>query len=224
MTRALIGHTGFVGSDLDRQCSFDARFKSRNIETMPVTIRGLSGDDALIAGEHDDVVFGGSGGDNVFGKGGDDTLFGGSGDDTLEVGDGRDVLGGGAGNDTVSGGSGNDLLYGGAGNDTLAGERGSDVIYGGNGDDLVYLGIDDGGDGVADIYAVTADNGFDIVHDFEPGFDMIDLSVTGIASFEELRSGLVQRNVGTRIDVDGVPTVGLDGIDLETLSANNFIF
>ena len=34
MTRALIGHTGFVGSNLDRQSPFDARFNSRNIETM----------------------------------------------------------------------------------------------------------------------------------------------------------------------------------------------
>lgn len=34
MTRALIGHTGFVGSNLDRQERFDACFNSRNFRDM----------------------------------------------------------------------------------------------------------------------------------------------------------------------------------------------
>jgi nucleoside-diphosphate-sugar epimerase len=32
--RALIGHTGFVGSNLDRQGAFDARFNSRNVADL----------------------------------------------------------------------------------------------------------------------------------------------------------------------------------------------
>lgn len=34
MTRALIGHTGFVGGNLDRQARFDAHFNSRNFRDM----------------------------------------------------------------------------------------------------------------------------------------------------------------------------------------------
>jgi len=34
MTRALIGHTGFVGSNLDRLTSFDERYNSRNFRDM----------------------------------------------------------------------------------------------------------------------------------------------------------------------------------------------
>jgi hypothetical protein len=34
MTSALIGHTGFVGGNLDRQARFDARFNSTNIEEI----------------------------------------------------------------------------------------------------------------------------------------------------------------------------------------------
>lgn len=34
MTRALIGHTGFVGSNLSRQSDFDACYNSRNIESI----------------------------------------------------------------------------------------------------------------------------------------------------------------------------------------------
>jgi len=45
-TAALIGHTGFVGGNLDRQHSFCGRFNSKNIEE----IRGASFDLVVVAG------------------------------------------------------------------------------------------------------------------------------------------------------------------------------
>ena len=44
--RALIGHTGFVGSNLDRQLAVTDRYNSRNVGEM----RGQSYDEIVCAG------------------------------------------------------------------------------------------------------------------------------------------------------------------------------
>jgi Ca2+-binding RTX toxin-like protein len=78
--------------------------------SIPVTMRGGSGDDTLL------------------GAGGPDKLIGGFGDDTLSGGRGDDLLYGGVGADTLIGGPGADVLRGGPGNDVLAGGPGRDDI------------------------------------------------------------------------------------------------
>ncbi|CAG8871542.1 hypothetical protein PS627_04490 [Pseudomonas fluorescens] len=89
----------------------------------------------------------------VAGTTGDDVLLAGAGPYTLDGGDGHDVLVGGEGNDSLYGGNGDDLLIGGLGNDLLTGGSGNDTFVWQQGD-----------------------SGHDLVTDFTPGLDQLDLS------------------------------------------------
>jgi Ca2+-binding RTX toxin-like protein len=76
----------------------------RGLKTIPATLLGREGNDALIGGLGPDTLDGGPG---------DDTLDGSAGDDSLQGGDGNDVLQPNTGTDGVSGGDGIDrVLYG----------------------------------------------------------------------------------------------------------------
>lgn len=77
---------------------------------------------------------------------------------------------GGMANDTLTGGAGDDLILGGAGADTLSGGAGDDILFDGTGADRMR-----GGPG-ADIFVFADDGAPDIVEDFEPGLDRLDLS------------------------------------------------
>jgi hypothetical protein len=74
--------------------------------SVPVTMRGGSGNDTLIGGGGPDKLIGGSGDDRLAGWRGDDILYGGLGDDVLLGGLGNDLVRGGSGVDTTSGGQG----------------------------------------------------------------------------------------------------------------------
>lgn len=77
--------------------------------TLPVTMRGGPGNDALAGGNGPDKLIGGEGNDTLAGRGGDDMIFGGPGADELLGGAGSDVLRGGP----------LDAFFGGPGRDTL---------------------------------------------------------------------------------------------------------
>jgi Ca2+-binding RTX toxin-like protein len=95
-------------------------------DSMPITIDGKGGDDAI-----KDAYDGEAG----------RTLLGGAGNDAIEGYGGPDVLDGGDGNDTVDGGIGNDEVHGGAGDDVLWGDHykspGADLLDGGPGTDQI---------------------------------------------------------------------------------------
>jgi Ca2+-binding RTX toxin-like protein len=74
--------------------------------SIPVGLRGGSGNDTLTGGGGPDKLVGGDGNDRLVGRGGDDALYGGNGDDTLLGCSGNDTLRGGPGTDIVRGGSG----------------------------------------------------------------------------------------------------------------------
>lgn len=74
--------------------------------TIPVTMRGGSGDDVLVGGGESDKLIGGAGNDRLLGWRGADLLYGGPGDDVLIGGPGSDVLRGGPGVDALAAGSG----------------------------------------------------------------------------------------------------------------------
>lgn len=97
---------------------------------------------------------------NLTGTSSADTLAGGTGNDTLAGGDGTDLL-------TGSGGA--DLLSGGNGHDVLRGDAGADVLRGGTGNDTLTGGTD------ADRFFYTRTNGKDVVTDFAPGTDKLQL-------------------------------------------------
>jgi hypothetical protein len=137
-------------------------------------IRGGGGDDTVRAGLGADTVRGGAGDDRIFGGiGQSDSTFleGGAGENL--VSDRADLLRGGRGDDRLDGAAGADTLRGGAGNDTLLGGPGVDLLAGGAGGDsfafgfFIFLNPDTGvGEGARDVVA-----------DFEPGADRIDLSL-----------------------------------------------
>ena len=102
-----------------------------------------------------DMVFGF---ENAFGGGGNDIIYGTAASNTLNGEDGSDFLAGFGGNDTLNGGAGNDHLVGGAGKDLLTGGSGNDIFH--------YIALSDSG-----VTAATRD----LIADFEPGVDKIDL-------------------------------------------------
>ncbi len=77
---------------------------------------------------------------------------------------------GGDGNDTLAGSGGDDLLMGGDGSERLEGGAGGDILRDGGGRDTLV-----GGEG-ADVFILDMDGALDVIADFQPGVDRIDLS------------------------------------------------
>ena len=92
---------------------------------------------------------------------GHDYLKGGDGDDQLFGGRDKEILEGGAGDDLLDGGRGIDRLDGGTGDDTLIGGGANDFLTGGEGNDTFVQN-----------FAVS---GNDIITDFNPSEDIIEL-------------------------------------------------
>jgi Ca2+-binding RTX toxin-like protein len=106
---------------------------------------------------------GGAGTDTLSGF---ESLTGSVFNDALTGSTAANVLMGLAGNDTLNGGAGADTLIGGAGNDTLVGGSGTDILTGGlDADRFVFSALGDSAPGTPDL-----------VTDFVPGIDIIDLS------------------------------------------------
>lgn len=170
---------------------------SSSVETSwdraPVRLESTISTSFVLAGsrKHDRIV-GSSGRDVLKGMDGNDTLIAGLGHDSLNGGVGNDLLVGGGHNDSLVGGLGRDVLYGGTGNDrliggdhndTLLGETGRDVLHGGAGDDRLIGGLDadrlTGGAGRDTFKFSIQDTPTarpDVITDFVPGQDRIDLS------------------------------------------------
>jgi len=114
-----------------------------------------------------------------------------SGDDDITGSIKRDRLWGGAGNDAIRGADGNDKIDGGDGQDTIDGGAGADRMTGGAGADVFRFAV---GAGLADV-----------ITDFTPGEDLIDLRPVGAplvfgadVSFDPVAGQLL-------VDLDGLP-------------------
>jgi len=137
-----------------------------------------SPEDDWLAGSRDpDEILGGFGADWVLGGRGGDLIYGGSGSSFVggqmalaTAADGADSILGCGGDDLLDGAGGDDVLRGGAGDDTLIGGLGADRLIGGPGQDLFRFGLTptgpDGGLGPANR---------DVIADFTPGEDLLDL-------------------------------------------------
>jgi Ca2+-binding RTX toxin-like protein len=191
---------------------------------------GDGGDDSLHGGAGNDKLRGGAGDDKLFGDHGQDSLYGGTGDDALFGGARGDKLFGDAGDDSLHGGAGNDKLLGGAGDDSLHGGTGSDKLFGGAGDDTLFGGQDSaldvlkGGAG-ADTFVIKSAKGgvADVIQDFSPKSDVIDLSGTGATGLGDL--SLTNDGDGVIVEVKTDGTVfKILGHDASDVSAKWFHF
>ena len=169
-----------------------------NIHTAQFPGGAIRGQLVAIADDNDNVVDGTAGHDLLPGLGGNDTISGFAGDDTLAGGDGKDSIDGGVGNDVLTGNNGKDILIGGAGDDTLTGGNGPDV------------------------FVFNAGFGVDIITDFENN-DRIQFE-EGL--FQDPQSVLMaSQQVGsdTVITLDQNNTITLQGVQLNSLQANDFL-
>ncbi|NNB45198.1 retention module-containing protein [Pseudomonas chlororaphis] len=165
-----------------------------------------SGDNLINAGDGNDVLIAGSGNNTLHGDAGNDLLFSGPGNDLLDGGTGNDtasyahasagvtvdlsLLGaqntGGAGTDILTaienlvGSNYNDSLTGDNNANIITGGLGNDVLNGGGGDDLLIGGLGNnsltGGSGSDTFQWQQGNSGHDLITDFTPGIDKLDLS------------------------------------------------
>lgn len=100
---------------------------------------------------------------------------------TVDLGQPGQTRGGTTADETMTGTARDDILGGGAGNDTLAGDAGHDILLDGPGSDRMT-----GGAG-ADTFVLAADGAPDVITDFQPGSDRLDLSAwVGLTSPSQL--------------------------------------
>ncbi|QZP29814.1 retention module-containing protein [Pseudomonas sp. DR48] len=165
-----------------------------------------AGNNVINAGDGNDVLTAGSGNNELHGGAGNDLLFSGPGNDLLDGGPGIDTVSyahatagvtvdlslataqntGGAGTDTLTGienlvGSNfNDTLTGDSHNNVINGGLGDDILNGGGGDDILIGGLGNntltGGPGADTFQWLKGNSGHDVVTDFTPGTDKLDLS------------------------------------------------
>ena len=141
------------------------------------------------------------GANRLLGLGGNDELLGLGGDDDLRGGSGNDSINGGEGRDRIEGNRGDDFINGGTGNDNLFGGTGNDFF----------------------IFEDVTDMGFDRIKDFANGFDQINLSDFGFATFGDVSA--LASNAGSgdmRIDL-GVGTIYIEGFTTSDFDASDVI-
>ncbi|WP_260955505.1 retention module-containing protein [Pseudomonas citri] len=165
-----------------------------------------NGDNTLNAGDGNDILSAGSGNNTLHGGAGNDLLYSGAGNDLLDGGTGNDTASYahatagvtvnlgllaaqntfGAGTDTLTaienlvGSNFNDTLTGDGANNRIDGGLGHDVLNGGGGDDLLIGGLGNntltGGSGADTFQWQAGNSGHDVITDFTPGVDKLDLS------------------------------------------------
>ncbi|MFD2175254.1 M10 family metallopeptidase C-terminal domain-containing protein [Rhodobacter lacus] len=203
-------------------------------------LTSLGGHDTLDGGAGNDRLTASNDGANLYAGAGDDTITGGTGNDYTTDGGGSDVVSlgagndryivkgdsasdsdtvhGGAGNDRVLAGNGNDLIWGDSGNDFIAGRAGDDTISGGLGDDTLWGGLG------ADSFVFYPGEGDDLIRDFAPGTDVIDLTaLSGLSDWADLSAHLSQQGANAVLDF-GDLTITLFQVSSGALDSHDFLF
>lgn len=140
-----------------------------------MNIKGSRWADSIQGSSGSDYVDGGCGNDTITGYGAPDWSRG---EDPIrvQVVDSADVLFGGAGRDSIRAGGGADYVDGGAGNDTIVGGVGADVMVGGAGADVFRWELLVPSPGSPALDTLARDGERDVILDFRPGVDKLDVS------------------------------------------------
>jgi Ca2+-binding RTX toxin-like protein len=109
---------------------------------------------------------------------------------------------------TLTGSALPNWLLGGAGNDTINGGGGNDVLF---------------GEGGADTFVFRRGTGGDLIGDFTPGTDRIDIAGIGYSSFAQVQARMVQNGGSTAIDLGQGDFVVLVGVSLASLGTTDFL-
>ncbi|WP_122071909.1 calcium-binding protein [Pseudophaeobacter sp. EL27] len=169
---------------------------------------GGAGNDDLRGGTGNDRIWGEAGANLLVGQAGADSLFGGGANDTLKGGADADWAWGYDGDDSFRGGRGRDHLFGGNGNDSLSGDIGGDWLSGGAG---------------ADSFIFGRKHGQDVITDFTPGEDRIDLRGMNVAGDDFSDLEISQQSGGVLV-VTGNGQILLQGLELDAVTADDFLF
>ena len=138
---------------------------------------------------------------------------------TLVGGNGAQTLTGGGEEDTLTGGNARDILIGAGGNDVLSGNNGADSLNGGAGNDRLT-----GGNG-PDAFVFDPGFGQDVIADFTINTDKIEIDNAVFANFAALQASASTNASGnTVISFDASNTIELIGVNVNQLSANDFVF
>jgi VCBS repeat-containing protein len=223
------------------------------------TLVAGNGDNIINAGDGNDILTAGNGNNTLHGDAGNDLLFSGTGNDLLDGGIGNDTasyahatagvtvnlgqsgpqntLGAGTDtltaienlvgsdfNDNLTGDNNSNIITGGLGNDMLKGEGGDDFLIGGLGNNTLT-----GGSGADTFQWLKGNSGHDVITDFTPGTDKLDLSQLlqgengSAASLDDYLHFTVRgsgESLVTSIDVSGMAgaapnqTIDLAGVNL----------
>ncbi|MFM5884024.1 MAG: calcium-binding protein [Novosphingobium sp.] len=200
-----------------------------------------------------DILVGGAGNDAIYANshlGDYDILNGGAGNDAYYVDTPADIIYEGAneGTDTVyaeingagyylwanvenctligatpfaAGNDLNNLLIGSDLSNWLLGNGGSDTLNGGAGNDVLFGDLPGGH--AADVFVFDASSGQDVIGDFHHGEDKIRLT-TYYADFAGVSAHFIQNGADGAIDLGGGNLIVLQGVQMSTLTASDFIF
>ncbi len=216
---------------------------------------GGDGRDLLDAGEGNDTLNGGPGKDWMFGGPGDDTYFVQETYDFIDEGVAFPTLPGG-GNDTlismadwyyessftienlwifdgipgtttlVAGGNDN-LLSGNSGDNNLYANWGNDTIWGKAGFDHIDLSDRSAGAIGANTVMFETGNGYDIIWNFAPGIDKVDLVPFSLTGFAELQTHGFNDGYGNcyfALGPTGTDYLYFVGLEVSDLNAHDFVF
>ena len=112
---------------------------------------------------------------------------------------------------------GGSTIVGTAADDILVGGPQTDVLSGGSGNDLMIGGAD------ADTFVFGPGFGQDVVGDFTPGTDLLELSSVIFADAAAALSAALDDGMGnTVITVDIANTIMLDGVEKDQLAVSDF--
>jgi Ca2+-binding RTX toxin-like protein len=107
----------------------------------------------------------------------------------------------------ITGNAIGNVLLGGAGNDTLDGGAGQDILWGEAG---------------ADTFLIRKGTGVDIIADFTPGTDRLDVRDYGFKTTAALMSRMTQVGTDISVDLGGGDLVILMGVKIINLGAVDF--